>query len=181
MNIAVYCASRFGDRPEYKEEAENIGFLIAKKGHSLVFGASDTGLMGAVANTVIDNGGKAIGVVPDIAEIKAVANKRLTETIFTPDLAHRRSKMIDLADAFITLPGGIGTLDEISEIMCLSHLNVKAGPIVVLNTLGYYDSLKEFIDKANSSGFLPKDRFGTWFFAENAEEAMKIIENFEKN
>ena len=124
MKIAVYLGSRNGARPEYVQAARSLGAWIGDKGHTLVYGGSRGGLMGELASAVLNHGGKVTGVLPDVDEIMNLKQKGLTEYIYTKDVAERRSKMIELADAFAVLPGGLGTLDEITEVLSLSENDV---------------------------------------------------------
>ena len=125
MNIAVYCGSASGNRPSFTEGAKALGSWIAQNGHTLVYGGSRTGLMGATADAVLAGGGKVIGVIPDVKLIQERRHPGLTECIETKDMAERKQKMIELADAYVALPGGPGTLDEISEVICLARLGIE--------------------------------------------------------
>ncbi|MCR5151078.1 MAG: TIGR00730 family Rossman fold protein [Clostridiales bacterium] len=175
MNIAVYCASRDGAKSEYLNIARQVGEAIARGNHTLVFGASDSGMMGAVAHAVMENGGRATGVVPDVEGIREMAYNGLSETLYADTMAARRSAMIERAQGYICLPGGIGTLDEISEVMCLNHLKVEKKPICLINVCGYYDKLRDFLQTAVSEGFLPEKDFKSWVFVKDAQEAVDFI------
>lgn len=174
MKIAVYCGSSAGNDIKYKEAAVRLGEWMARNGHELVFGASDSGLMGAVANAVLDNGGKAIGVVPDVPIIKKQMHKGLTETILTADMSERKKTMLELADAYIALPGGIGTLDEITEVICLSQLRIHTKPSVLFDLDGYYQPLKELFAMMERAGFAHAEGNGRVLFSSDIEE----IESF---
>ena len=170
MNIAVYCGSSCGNNPGFTEAAKTLGKWIGENGHTLVYGGASKGLMGAVSNAVIEAGGKVIGVIPDVAIILARKHTGLTQLIETKSMAERKSKMIELADAFIALPGGIGTLDEITEVMSLSSLNIKRGPIVFYDTDGYYRPLKAVLDNILSAEFGRREYFENVLLSEDIQE-----------
>ncbi len=175
MKIAVYCGSSAGNDDKYMRTAVTLGKWIAENGHELVFGASNAGLMGAVANAVLYNGGKAIGVVPDVPVIRAQAHKGLTETIFTKDMSERKKVMLELADAYIALPGGIGTLDEITEVICLSQLRIHTKPIVFYDVDGYYEPMMNMFTVAEKEGFAHKEGNGRVLFSDEIEEIASFI------
>ena len=147
MNIAVYCGSASGNRPSFTEGAKALGSWIAQNGHTLVYGGSRTGLMGATADAVLAGGGKVIGVIPDVKLIQERRHPGLTECIETKDMAERKQKMIELADAYVALPGGPGTLDEISEVICLARLGIENKACVLFDTDGYYKDLKKIFEE----------------------------------
>lgn len=157
MKIAVYCASTDGLFPEYRESARALGQWIGENGHTLVYGAGSKGLMGIVADAALAAGGKVIGVLPDVAEIISRKHPGLTQTIETKDMAERKNVMIGLSDACVALPGGPGTLDEISDILCLIRLKLYNKPCVLYSVNGYWDSLSMLLTQMTSSGFLKED------------------------
>ena len=124
MNITVYCGSNFGDNPHFEEAAHDLGAWIARAGHTLVYGGSSVGLMGAVSRAAIEGGAPVIGVEPEFFIEAGVAQHDLTELIVVETMGERKSKMIELGDAFVALPGGVGTLEEISEIFTRVRLAV---------------------------------------------------------
>lgn len=162
MNITVYCGAHYGKDPEFAKRARDLGTWMAKKGHRLVYGAGDVGTMGVLANAVLDGGGEVIGVTPDFFVLAEEIHDKLTELQIVPDLPERRSKMIEQGDAFIALPGGTGTLDEITEVITLTRLgrlseNVK--PVMLYNINGFYDHLLRFFDRVAVEQFFEmKDR-----------------------
>ncbi|MBP3280001.1 MAG: TIGR00730 family Rossman fold protein, partial [Butyrivibrio sp.] len=145
MNIAVYCGSSSGNNSKFMESAKYLGRWIGESGNTLVYGGACKGLMGALADAVLESGGKVIGVLPDVPRIQARKHTGLTECINTSSMAERKAKMIELADAFVALPGGIGTLDEITDVLSLSSLDVVKGPIVLFNTDGYYEPFRKVV------------------------------------
>lgn len=149
MNITVYCGALEGANPEYVNRARELGEWMAENGHTLVYGAGNAGMMGAVSDGVIENGGKVIGVTPNFFVKAEVTRDDLTELIVPENMNERKAVMIELGDAFIALPGGTGTLDEISEVIALKRLG-KLGeinkPVMIYNVEGYYDRLFEYFD-----------------------------------
>ena len=177
MNIAVYCGSSAGNRSVFTKRAGELGRKIGERGHGLVYGGSNTGMMGAIADAVLHAGGKVTGVIPDVAVIKAREHTGLSEYIYTDTMAERKSRMIDLADAFVAMPGGIGTLDEITEVISLSSLGIVKGAIVFLNTNGYYDGVKELLKNIVSNGYGRPEYFERILFSDDPEEILAFIEN----
>lgn len=162
MNITVYCGARHGKDPEFTLRAEELGRWMAENGHRLVYGAGDVGSMGVISNAVLDNGGEVIGVTPGFFITAEEIHERLTELQIVPDLPERRSSMIAQGDAFIALPGGTGTLDEITEVITLTRLgrlSETVKPVMLYNINGYYDHLFRFFDRmAEEEFFTQKDR-----------------------
>jgi uncharacterized protein (TIGR00730 family) len=154
MNICVYCGSRPGAKPAYAEAARSLGDLIAKRGHGLVYGGGDVGLMGIVADAVLAAGGPVVGVIPEALVQKEVGHQRLTEQHVVPTMHIRKQMMAERADAFIALPGGIGTLEELYEVWTWRQLGYHDKPVGLLNVAGYFDDLLRFMDRSVSEGFL---------------------------
>lgn len=170
MNIAVYCGSSSGNDEKYVDSAKELGRWIAQSGNTLVYGGANKGLMGAVADSVLEYGGKVIGVLPAVPQIQARKHTGLTECINTSSMAERKAKMIELADAFVALPGGIGTLDEITDVLSLSSLDVVMGPIVLFNTDGYYEPFRAVIRNIIESGFGRREYFERVLFSCDIDE-----------
>ena len=145
MNITVYCGSNFGDNPHFEEAAHDLGAWIARAGHTLVYGGSSVGLMGAVSRAAIEGGAPVIGVEPEFFIEAGVAQHDLTELIVVETMGERKSKMIELGDAFVALPGGVGTLEEISEIFTRVRLDMGPHECFLLNIDGFYDPLRLFL------------------------------------
>lgn len=176
MNIVVYCGSNAGKDPAFLSATEDLGARIGNGGHALVFGASDCGLMGAVSHAVSEHGGDTIGVVPnDIAFIRDLCNPNLTKRVDCGSMADRKQMMITLGDAFVALPGGLGTLDEVTEIAELCKIGEKK-PVVFLNTNGFYEDLRNMLSKMISEDFIGENDLDFVCFAKDAEEAMAFIE-----
>ena len=149
MNITVYCGAAEGLDPEYIVRARELGAWMAEHGHRLVYGAGNSGMMGAVSDAVIEGGGEAIGVTPHFFVLAEETRDDLTEVVLSDDMSTRRNWMIEHGDAFIALPGGMGTLDEITEVMTYKRLGLLGEvnkPVMVYNVNGYYDRLFGFLD-----------------------------------
>lgn len=145
MNITVYLGSTYGNDPDFKTKIIELGTWIAKNNHTLVFGGSKTGLMGELANSTLNAGGKVIGVEAQMFVDEGVHMDNLTELYIEKDIADRRTRMIELGDAFIAFPGATGTLEEVSEILSKLSLYQLECPCIFYNVNGYYDHLKAFL------------------------------------
>ena len=178
MNIAVYCGSAKGNDEVYTKAAETVGKWIAENGHTLVYGGGNVGLMGVVANTVMERGGEAIGVIPNILFIREQRHNGLTQIIDTKSMSERRDKMIELGDAFIALPGGPGTLDEISEIIMMLRIREIDSPCILYNTGGFYEPLKALIQNMVDAEFSDKEDMDKLLFSDDIEKIADFIENY---
>ena len=152
--ICVYCGSSPGVTPNYQQAARALGKALADAQIDLVYGGADIGLMGAVANAVMEHGGQVTGVIPEALYHKEVAHQGLSRLEVVADMHERKAMMADLADGFITLPGGLGTLEELFEMLTWSQLGFHEKPIGLLNIDHYYDSLLAFIDHSVTQGFV---------------------------
>lgn len=157
MNVTVYCGSSAGSNPHFSRCAREVGEWIAAQGHTLVYGGSAVGLMGTVSRAVLDGGGQAIGVEPGFFIDAGVAQHDLTELHVVDTMAERKAKMIELGDAFVALPGGVGTLEEIAEITSRIRLGLGPDECFLLNIDGYYDPLKQLLERMVECGFLAQD------------------------
>lgn len=152
MNICVYCASNLGDDPAFVDAAGAVGRAIVDRGAGLVYGGGDVGLMGVVANEVLAGGRPVTGIITEHLMKPEVAHSGLDELVVVADMAERKREMFDRADAFVTLPGGVGTMEEMFEVLCWSYLGLHPKPMGLLNVAGYYDHLIAFLDQAMSHG-----------------------------
>ncbi|GLQ34730.1 cytokinin riboside 5'-monophosphate phosphoribohydrolase [Amylibacter marinus] len=155
-SICVYCAHRDGTRPEYLQAAVATGELIAKRGHRLVYGAGDIGLMGAVAQGAQDCGGDTFGVIPQHLMRGEVAKRDLSTLVVTENMHERKKIMVMNADAFVLLPGGLGSLDEFFELITWRQLGLHQKPCFIINTAGYWDHLIALINHQIAEGFVPE-------------------------
>ena len=152
--ICVFCGSSPGNRVEYKQSATELGHLLAERHITLVYGGGNVGLMGQVARTVMQSGGQVIGAIPEHLVNREVALMEITELRVVNSMHERKALMADLADAFIALPGGFGTLDEMAEIFTWAQLGLHAKPCGLLNICGYYTPLTAFFDHMHQEGFV---------------------------
>ena len=153
--ICVYCGSSSSAKQVYFEAARALGEALARRGWSLVYGGASCGLMGAVADATLAAGGRAIGVLPDFMEDRELAHPGLSELHVVTSMHERKAKMAELADGFIALPGGFGTLDEMFEILTWAQINIHAKPCAFFNVGGFYDGLFSFLDHMAAEG-LPR-------------------------
>jgi uncharacterized protein (TIGR00730 family) len=173
--MAVYCGSTDGNRPEYLAEARALGKAIAEAGMGVVYGGANIGLMGAVADAALEVGAEVIGVLPEVLAGREIAHTGLTRLESVATMHQRKARMVALADAFLILPGGYGTLDEMLEIVTWSQLRLHAKPCILINTLGYWDGLLAFLDNTVSAGFLKPENRALLMVARTAEEAVKTV------
>ncbi len=153
-HICVFCGSHEGTRAGYREAAVALGGLIARRGWTLVYGGASVGLMGALADAALEGGGEVIGILPAALQDREIAHRSLTELRLVDSMHARKQAMADLADAFIALPGGIGTLEELCEMLTWSQLGLHHKPVGILNVEHYYDPLLALIDNAFRDGFI---------------------------
>ena len=175
MNITVYLGANEGNDLTLTEAVRELGTWIGESGNRLVYGGSKSGLMGVLAKSVVSSGGEAIGVEPVFFVERDLQYDGLTQLVVTQDMSERKTKMAELGDAFIALPGGTGTLEEISEIMSkvsLDHLNA---PCIIFNHKGYYDGLKQLLDKMIERGLSTKERQSKIFFAESVDDIIRLL------
>jgi len=177
MNICIYGASASKLDTAYFEAAEELGRLIGEKGHGLVFGGGDKGLMGACARGATASGAEIVGIAPRFFDEPGVLYERCTRFLYTETMRERKEAMENLSDAFIILPGGIGTFEEFFETLTLKQLGRHAKPMALLNTLGYYDSLVQTLETAVHGGFLSKSCLSLFARCDTPAEAMQSIEN----
>mgnify|MGYP002870189591 CR=1 FL=1 len=175
MKIAVWCASETGTDPAFAEMAADLGRCIAERGCGLVYGGSRGGLMGTVADACLAAGGEVTGVSVDVPRIVARQHPGLTACEFTPDMITRKARMIELADAFVALPGGPGTFDEIGDVITLLRAGVTTKPIALLNVTGFYDPLQELFDRMTEARFVADEDFSRVLITPSLEEALAFI------
>jgi uncharacterized protein (TIGR00730 family) len=176
-NICVYCASSNKAAEVYGETAYRLGALLAKEGVTVITGAGSIGLMRMVEDGALDNGGKAIGVIPQFMVEQNWHHTGLTELRITGSMHERKQMMADLSDAVIALPGGCGTIEELSEIITWKQLGLYFNPIVILNINGYYDPFIAQLEKAIEERFMGEIHARIWSVASTPEEALEIIRN----
>jgi uncharacterized protein (TIGR00730 family) len=157
--ICVYCGSSFGDRPDYRRAAEQLGTVLAESGFHLVYGGGGVGLMGVVANAALDSGGQVTGIITQGLVAIEAQNPRVDDMRVMTSMHERKKAMADLADAFIVLPGGFGTFEEMFEILTWAQLDIHRKPVGLLNISGYYDHLIDFMQYSVAEGFVKDPHF----------------------
>jgi uncharacterized protein (TIGR00730 family) len=175
--VCVFCGSSPGTDPVHIARAREVGQLLASRGLGLVFGGGHVGLMGAVADAALAAGGEVTGVIPRALELRELAHAGLTRLHVVGSMHERKARMAELADAFLALPGGMGTLDELAEIVTWAQLGVHAKPIGLLDVRGYFQPLMSFFDRAEQEGFLrPEHRR----LVTLEEDPARMLERFER-
>ena len=175
MNVTVYLGSTFGNDDKYAQKTYELGALIAKKGHSLVYGGSKEGLMGILADAALENGAEVTGVEPEFFIEQAVQHEGITELIVVETMAERKSIMMNMGDVFIAFPGGVGTLEEIAEILSMMKLDKVEGSAVFYNLDGFYEPMRMMLEKMVSEGFLSENELGKVMFFDTIDEIAEIL------
>ena len=173
--VAVYCGSASGNDPAYLAEARALGTAIAAAGLGLVYGGAAVGLMGAVADAAIAGGTEVIGVLPDVLADKEIAHAGLARLELVSTMHERKARMAQLADAFLILPGGYGTLEELLEVVTWAQLRLHNKPVILINSAGYWDGLLTFLDTAVGAGFLKPNNRALLWVAASANEAVGVV------
>jgi hypothetical protein len=177
MTICVFAASSSRIDERYCSAAEELGLLFAQSGMDIVYGGGGIGLMGIVADAVIKNGGTVTGVIPSFMNKEGWGHNGISQMIVTDDMGERKKKMFARADGIVALPGGIGTLEELSEAITLKQLGLFKGPIVILNTLSFYKPFIEFLDNMISGNFLRPEHKEMWKIASTPAEVIMILKD----
>lgn len=176
--VCVFCGSCAGQGPAYAAAARAFGRALAARGLGLVFGAGHVGLMGVLADAVLEAGGEAVGVIPQALVDRELAHGGLTRLHVVDTMHQRKALMADLADGFAALPGGFGTADETFEILTWAQLGLHAKPVGLLNVAGFFDPLLAWIDRAVSEGFLPAEHRGRLLVEEESERLLEALARF---
>ena len=177
-SITVFCGSSFGTEEIYKEQALLLGQTLAKQNIKLIYGGANVGLMGAVADGVLNAGGEAIGVLPDFLRSKEIAHLGLTELILVKSMHERKTKMNDLCEGVIALPGGFGTLEELFEMLTWAQLGLHKKPIAILNINGFYDSLIELTKTMVEKGLLKDVNQKMLLVSDNIDDLLNQMKNY---
>jgi uncharacterized protein (TIGR00730 family) len=175
MNICVFCGSSAGKDTLYADAASELGQLLAFKGYTLVYGGGNIGLMGVLADATLENGGNVIGVIPDFLMRKEVGHTGLTRMEVVSSMHERKRRMADLADAFMVIPGGWGTLDETAEILTWKQLGLIHQPLGLVNVGGFFDALLAQLQHMVEEGFLNQDNMDFVKVANTPEKALKLL------
>lgn len=176
--VCVYCGSRMGVRPAYAEAARQLGATLAARGITLVYGGGNVGLMGVLADAVMAEGGHVVGVIPQALLDKEVGHREVSELIVVHDMHQRKLKMATLADAFIALPGGIGTLEELFETFTWLQLGFHQKPVGLLDVDDYYSHLTGFLDRMVDEGFLRGDQLSMLHQGKTAASLLDELARF---
>jgi len=171
-SICVFCGSQLGVRPEYAAAAGSFGRLLAERGIRLVYGAGKVGLMGVLADAALAAGGEVIGVIPQMLVDRELAHRGLTDLRLVGSMHERKALMAELSDAFVALPGGLGTYEELCEVLTWAQLGFHDKPCGCLNVLGYFDPLTRLLDHAVSEGFLLGEQRQLFISASDADELL---------
>jgi len=178
MKICVFASSSSLLHEMYGENAAMLGNLIAQGGDDVIYGGGGIGLMGRLADAALLNDGRVIGVIPQFMLDAGWGHQSITEMVITEDMHTRKQTMFKLADAVVALPGGVGTLEELTEAITLKQLGLYSGPIVILNTLGFYDLFLSFLEKMIVENFLRPQHNNIWSVATTPGEAVSQIKNY---
>lgn len=178
-SICVFCASSLGNNPIYAQTAYELGKILAENQIDLIYGGAQVGLMGKVAEGCLENKGKVIGIIPAFLKTKEIAHASLTELITVQTMHERKALMHDKSDAFIALPGGFGTLEELFEILTWAQLNLHQKPVGILNINGYYDPLIQLVETMITSGLLNEQYRGMLLISDSIEDLISQMNLYE--
>ena len=173
--LCVFCGSASGFRPEYAAAARELGMLLAQQQIGIVYGGGSVGLMGELANAALAAGGEVIGVIPEVLMRREVAHTTVTELRVVKTLFERKAIMAELSDGFLVLPGGLGTLDELSEFATWTQLGLHQKPLVLINTCGFFDDLLQFLKHAVTEGFIPEEHAAIVQVVDSPAAALDLV------
>lgn len=174
-SVCVYCGSRRGARPGYVAAASDLGRYLAEADIRLVYGGGAVGLMGVVADAVLENGGRVTGIIPRFLDDAEVGKRDVTDMIQTETMHDRKARMAELSDGFVVLPGGLGTLDETFEILTWKQLKLHAKPVVLVNTDGYWDLFLHLIERQVEEGFVDRVYLGLFRVVDTVPEVIPAL------
>jgi uncharacterized protein (TIGR00730 family) len=178
-HVTVYCGSRFGEDPRFEAAAKALGTCLAERGSGLVYGGARVGLMGAVADAALAGGAPVIGVLPRFLADRELAHPSLTSLVIVETMHERKHRMIDAGNAFVMLPGGMGTLEEWFEVITWAQIGLHAKPIGILNTAGFFDPLIGFLEQIIAAGFAPPQHRLLFVVADTPAALLDKLEAFE--
>jgi uncharacterized protein (TIGR00730 family) len=179
MTVGVFASSSSLIDKEYSVVASRLGTLLTKAGIHIVFGGGGIGLMGTLADSALKEGGKITGVIPSFMKAEGWAHNEVKDMILTTDMGNRKKKIFELSDAIIALPGGVGTLEELTEAITLKQLGLFKGQIVIVNTLGYYNHFIKFLDHMVEGNFMRFEHIGIWTLVATPEAALEALSTYE--
>ncbi|TDM12224.1 TIGR00730 family Rossman fold protein [Macrococcus lamae] len=175
--VAVFCGSRTG-APVYEKNAERLGEYLASQGITLVYGGGKVGLMGIIADSVLTHGGEVIGVIPEFLHSREIAHTGITQLHIVETMHERKKMMADMADGFIMMPGGAGTLEEFFEVFTWAQIGLHRKPIGVLNTAGFYDSLRLMLSDISKQGFIDSHQLNIALFNDHPRELINEMNHY---
>jgi uncharacterized protein (TIGR00730 family) len=178
MNVCVFAASSSRIDSVYSDAASELGTLLAEAGMTILYGGGGIGLMGKLADAALEKGGSITGVIPEFMKAEGWGHELVTDMIVTGDMGERKKWMFDRADAVVALPGGIGTLEELTEAITLKQLGLYKGPIIILNTAGFYKSLIDFLEQLISGHFLRLEHKDIWEIVNTPPEVLQALSNY---
>ena len=178
MNISVFCGATLPRNPEYIHAARHLGQLLAQGGHTLLYGGSNLGLMGTVSGAVLEGGGRVVGVIPSFFTEEIILSQPVTELVRVATIAERKEYLIAHSDAFIALPGGIGTIDETFEVLVANQLGLCSKPMGLLNTLGFFNPQYDMLRRMEADGLYNLTDARYLMVEESPEPLLQLIESF---
>ena len=178
MNITVFAGAATGRKPEYMEAARTLGKWIGENGHTLIYGDGKVGMMGEIAKSTLEAGGKVIGIIPQFMIDKGWENTEVTEMIVTEDMSSRKIKMAEMSDVFVALPGGVGTLEEIADMISWVRLDIYKAPSILYNTLNCYDHLRKLYDSMIEDEFLERKELDFMLYSDDIKEIEEFIASY---
>ncbi|MFT6660261.1 MAG: hypothetical protein ACJA0K_000233 [Maricaulis maris] len=177
-SICVYCGSNAGKDPAFIAAADRLGEVLALRGIAMVYGGGQVGLMGRIADATLAAGGRVVGVIPEFLALKEIAHMGLSELHVVRSMHARKAKMVKLSQAFIAMPGGIGTMEEMFEVWTWAQLGQHRHPVGLLNVNGYYDELVAFLDKMTDQGFLAPEHRGALIVSDRVTSLLDAFERY---
>jgi len=175
QRICIFCGSQVGTNGLYRQAATALGHLLVRNGYGLVYGGGHVGLMGVIADAVLASGGEVIGVIPESMVARELAHTGLTQLQVVSGMHARKARMAELADAFIALPGGYGTFEELFEVITWAQLGMHRKPIGLLNVAGYFNALKVLVDQAIAEGFIRAEHWHLFTMADDANTLLEML------
>ena len=175
MKVCVFCGSSMGNDPRYQEAAAQLGEVLAQNDCTVYYGGANVGLMKIIADKMLEKGKRVVGIIPKLITDMEIAHEGVTEMMEVDSMSERKLMLINESDAFIAMPGGFGTLDELFEITVLNQLRITDKPVALYNTLNYYDSMMQFVNHAVSQGFIRKEHRDNIIVSDNPETLFKEL------
>lgn len=178
-SICVFCGSHFGNNPDFDKAAEELGRRMAEEGRELIYGGSDCGYMGTVSSAALKAGGRVVGVIPTFFTDAVIASQPVDELIMAETMGERKNIMSERSEAFVALPGGVGTLDEITEMLTANQLGFCIKPIALLNVDGYYDCFLAQMERLLKDGLVNKSTYDSLFAADNVTDLLEMLDSYD--